>query len=307
METVNFENNVIDCKAFVENLQSALKNQVCAIQNDFSVSPTLALIRIEGDPASEIYVNNKVKLCEKLGIKSKVILFPNDVSQDIVEQAISELNADVSVNGILLQLPLPKQLNSSYLTNLIDPLKDVDGLTLINQGHLFSGGDGLFPCTPSGVISLLKHIHGNLDGLNAAVIGRSLIVGQPMAQLLQRENCTVTVLHSHSKSPELITSKADIVVAAVGKPKFVTKEWIKSGATVIDVGINRILLDNKPKIVGDVDFENVKSVAGYITKVPGGVGPITVTFLMENTLKAFRMQKATNALNKTTKLCRREK
>lgn len=300
MKTVNFENNVVDCKAFVEHLQFRLKSQLTVIQKEFSVLPTLALIRIEGDSASEIYVKNKVKLCEKLGIKSKVILFPNDVSQINVEKVILELNNNANVNGILLQLPIPKQLDACYLINLIHPLKDVDGLTLINQGHLFSGNDGLFPCTPSGVVSLLKYIHGDLSGLNTTVIGRSLIVGKPMAQLLLRENCTVTVLHSHSKSPESITSKADIVVAAVGKPKFVTKDWIKPGATVIDVGINRILIDGNPKIVGDVDFENVKPRAGYITKVPGGIGPITVTFLMKNTLKAFRMQKS-------TKLCGREK
>lgn len=281
----------IDCKQFVDGLCFDLERQSKEFFDKFGVVPCLALLRVDGDAASEIYVNNKVKLCSRLGINSRVLEFPNDVRMEVLERAISDLNADDSVNGILLQLPLPVQLNEGYLMNLINPVKDVDGLTVVNQGNLALGNDGLFPCTPSGITELLKAIHGNLSGKHAVVVGRSLIVGRPMAQLLLRENCSVTVLHSRSESPEAIAKTADILVAAVGKPRLIDVNWVKPGATVIDVGINRIQIEGKSKLVGDVDFDSVVSVADYVTKVPGGIGPITVVFLMKNTIKAAYLQK----------------
>ena len=287
MPTVdNAVENVIDCKGFVAGIYVELKEQVSDFHAKFGFYPKLALIRVEGDEASRVYVENKRKLCEQLGIMSEVFEVPNGVAQPEIEAIILRLNRDKSVNGILLQLPLPGHLDSDYLTNLIDPQKDVDGLTLYNQGALAVGKNGLFPCTPAGVVALLKHVHGSISGKHAVVVGRSLIVGKPMSQLLLRENCSVTILHSKSEHASEISATADVLVAAVGKPRFITSDWVKNGATVVDIGINRIEVDGARKLVGDVDFEHVREKAGRITKVPGGVGPITVAFLMKNTLKA---------------------
>ncbi len=286
-----FCSKIINCKEFVEAIKQNISKQTRKFIDEFKETPCIALIRVKGDAASEIYVNNKIKACASVGIQSLLFEFEIDVSQNALENKILELNKDKSVHGILLQLPLPKHLNEFYLTNLIDPLKDVDGLTVKNQGNLLAGNDGLFPCTPSGIVTLLKHIHNDLSGMHAVVVGRSNIVGKPMAQLLLRENCSISVVHSKTRNICEITKSADILVAAVGKPKFIGSDWVKTGSTIIDVGINRIDIDGKTKIVGDVDLDAVVNKVAYITPVPGGVGPITVSFLLKNTLKAVYMQK----------------
>lgn len=248
------------------------------------INPKLALINASDDPASEIYVSKKQKLAEKVGIESTVFKFPISSSALEISSLIEKLNKDSSCHGILLQSPLAKHLSFRDLVNKIDPNKDVDGLTTMNQGHLFAGEAGVVPCTPLGVLHLIHSIHKNLAGLNAVVLGRSSIVGRPLSQLLLNANCTVTLLHSYSKNLAETTKTADIVISAIGRPRFVSIDFIKPGATVIDVGINRIVENGKTKIVGDVDFERVKDIAGAISPVPNGVGPMTVAYLMHNTV-----------------------
>ena len=283
--------NIINGKEISENICESLAVKANEFYVAHNVFPCVALINIGNDSASKIYVSNKVKLAEKVGIKSVLHELPENVTFETVQQVIRDLNSDVTVHGILLQLPIPAHLDANVLTNMIDENKDVDGLTLKNIGRLSSNQDALFPCTPTGIVHVLKmYLGNNLSGLHAVVIGRSNIVGKPVAQMLLNENCTVTILHSKSQNPKEVCRTADIVIAAIGKPKFITSEWIKPGATVIDVGINRVFIDGKSKIVGDVDFENVCNVAKNITKVPGGIGPLTVTFLMYNTLKAANLQ-----------------
>lgn len=283
--------NVINGKDISEKICTDLAVEVKQFYDKHGIIPCVALINIGNDPASKIYVSNKVKLAEKVGIKSVLHELPENVALEDVSKLIVNLNNDAGIHGILLQLPIPAHLDAYLLTNMIDECKDVDGLTLKNIGRLSSNLDALYPCTPTGIIHVLKmYLGDNLSGLHAVVIGRSNIVGKPVAQMLLNENCTVTILHSKSNNPEKICKTADIVVAAVGKPKFITADWIKADATVIDVGINRVFINGKNKIVGDVDFDNVCSIAKNITKVPGGVGPLTVTFLMCNTLKAANMQ-----------------
>lgn len=286
-----FCSKIINCKEFVESIKQTVRKETEAFVKEFNETPCISLIRVKGDAASEIYVKNKINACAEVGIKSLPFEFENDVSQETLENKIFELNKDRSVHGILLQLPLPKHLDESYLVNLIHPSKDVDGLTIHNQGNLLSGNDGLFPCTPSGIITLLTSIHNDLTGMHAVVVGRSNIVGKPMAQLLLRENCSVSIVHSKTKNICEITRLADILVAAVGKPKIIGADWVKVGSTIVDVGINRICVDGRAKIVGDVDFDAVIDKVRYITPVPGGVGPITVLFLLKNTLKAAYIQK----------------
>jgi methylenetetrahydrofolate dehydrogenase (NADP+)/methenyltetrahydrofolate cyclohydrolase len=245
--------------------------------------PALAVILVGDNPASHVYVSNKIKACAKTGISSIEHRLSSTATEREIGDLIMSLNADKAVNGILLQLPLPDGLNSDYLVQLIAPEKDVDGLTIPNIGKLVAGIDGLVPCTPQGSLLLLKSVLPDLSGLHAVVIGRSLLFGKPMAQLLLSENCTVTMAHSKTCNLPEICRQADIVVAAVGRPKMVKGDWIKQGATVIDVGINRM---ESGKICGDVDFDEVVKVAGAITPVPGGVGPMTIACLMANTLKA---------------------
>lgn len=250
------------------------------------ITPRIALINASNDPASEIYVSKKEKLAESVGIKSDVYKFAQGTKESEVADLIEKLNADKSVHAILLQSPLIEGLRFRELVNLIAPEKDVDGLTSINQGRLFSGEPGVIPCTPLGVLHLIRTVHEKIAGLHAVVIGRSSIVGRPMTLLLLNANCTVTALHSYSRDLPEICRTADIVVSATGQPKFVEKNFIKPGATVIDVGVTRITeADGTKKIVGDVDFDEVSEVAGAITPVPNGVGPMTVAYLMYNTLK----------------------
>lgn len=250
------------------------------------IIPRIALINASNDLASEIYVSKKEKLAESVGIKSDVYKFSQGTKESEVADLIEKLNADKSVHAILLQSPLIEGLRFRELVNLIAPEKDVDGLTTINQGRLFSGEPGVIPCTPLGVLHLIRTVHEKIAGLHAVVIGRSSIVGRPMTLLLLNANCTVTALHSYSHDLPEICRTADIVVSATGQPKFVEKNFIKPGATVIDVGVTRITeADGTKKIVGDVDFDEVSEVAGAITPVPNGVGPMTVAYLMYNTLK----------------------
>lgn len=247
----------------------------------------LAVILVGEDPASQVYVRNKIKACAEVGIKSYLYQLPADCEFCRVADTIRELNENPDVNGMILQLPLPKHLDENQLIDIIDPSKDVDGCHYVQKGRLWTGRESLVACTPYGVMTLLKHYGIPLQGKNAVVIGRSNLVGKPLAQLLLNENCTVTVCHSRTQNLKEITSRADIVCVAIGKAKFLKADMVKDGAVVIDVGMDR---DENGKLCGDVDFESVAPKCSYITPVPGGVGPMTVTMLIANTLKAFKQQ-----------------
>ncbi len=276
------EASIIDGKAVALKLRESIKRHVDVLISDHKILPGLAVVLVGADPASQIYVRNKHKAAQKAGIRSIVHELPGNPSQDEVLKLVQKLNADKNIHGILVQLPLPKQIDEATVVRNIDPLKDVDGLHVENAGRLASGLPGLFPCTPLGCIALLKTVHHNLTGLHAVVIGRSNLVGKPVAQLLLRENCTVTVCHSRTPNIAHVVRQGDIVIAAVGKADLVKEDWIKPGAVVIDVGINR----SGDTIVGDVDFAGVSQVAGHITPVPGGVGPMTIACLLGNTVAA---------------------
>ena len=276
---------VIDGKQLAEELRNNLKEKISKI--DSKKKPGLTVILIGEDPASQIYVKNKEKFANEIGINSKVLRFNTDITEEKLKDEIKKLNLDENVHGILVQLPLPKHINQRDIIETIDPKKDVDGFHPINVGNLSSGNDAMIPCTPLGCFYLIKKVIKNLNGMNAVVIGRSNINGKPMTQLLLRENCTVTIVHSKTKNIEAICKNADLVVAAVGIANMVKAEWLKKGAVVIDVGINRMEIDGKKKLVGDVDFENVKDKVKAITPVPGGVGPMTIACLLENTLQAY--------------------
>ena len=272
--------NIIDGKAIAANLKDTLKTQV----NVSGTTPGLAVILVGDDPASHVYVRNKIKACETVGIKSFESRLPEQATQAQVASEIEAFNNNPEVHGILMQLPVPDHLDSDALVQMIAPEKDVDGLSFINQGKLVAGdASGLVPCTPQGSLMLIKSVEENLSGKNAVVIGRSLLFGKPMAQLLLAENCTVTSAHSRTKDLEAICREADILVAAVGREKMVKESWIKPGAIVIDVGINRM---ENGKLCGDVDYDGALNVAGAITPVPGGVGPMTIACLLVNTVRA---------------------
>jgi methylenetetrahydrofolate dehydrogenase (NADP+)/methenyltetrahydrofolate cyclohydrolase len=270
---------IIDGKAIAANLRSDIAREI----SELKFKPGLAVILVGDDPASHVYVGNKIKACKAVGMESFEYRLPADAKQSEIHKLIVKLNKNKKIHGILLQLPLPKHLNEDELTQAIAPEKDVDGLTVINVGKLVAGLDGLVPCTPQGSLLLIKSVLDDLTGLNAVVIGRSLLFGKPMGQLLLAENCTVTQAHSKTKNLEEICRSADILVAAVGRPKMVKGSWIKPGAIVIDVGINRL---EDGKLCGDVDFAEGVQVAKAITPVPGGVGPMTIACLLKNTLKA---------------------
>lgn len=272
---------ILDGKTMSEDLRREIAGRVSAMR-ERGVTPGLAVILVGNDPASEIYVRNKGKGCEETGMYSRTIRMPEETTQEELENAIRELNEDPRIHGILVQLPLPAQLDEERALATIRPEKDVDGFHLINAGHMLTGTDGVVACTPRGALHMIKSTGIDLNGKEAVVIGRSNIVGKPMAMLLLRENCTVTLCHSRTKNLAEHARRADILVAAVGKAGFVTADMVKPGAVVIDVGINRV----DGKVRGDVDFENVKEVAGWITPVPGGVGKMTITMLLENTAEA---------------------
>lgn len=251
------------------------------------IEPSLAVILVGNDPASKVYVNNKKKACEFCSIRSLEYILDENTTQEELTQLIEKLNEDKSVNGILCQLPLPGHLDEQKVINAIAPEKDVDAFHPENVGHIMIGDYSFLPCTPAGIMEMFRYKGIELDGKNCVIIGRSNIVGKPMAMLMLKENSTVTVCHSHTKNLKEITSKADIIIAAVGKPKFVTADMIKDGAVVIDVGINRT---EDGKLCGDVDFDGCESKASYITPVPGGVGPMTIATLMKNTVTAAKLQ-----------------
>jgi methylenetetrahydrofolate dehydrogenase (NADP+) / methenyltetrahydrofolate cyclohydrolase len=278
---------IIDGKKIAENLRETLKKQIEQIPSN-QPKPGLTVILIGEDPASQIYVRNKEKFANEIGINSKVLRFDSSITEEALTKEIHKLNQDRAVHGILVQLPLPKHINSKNIINQIEPSKDVDGFHPINVGNLSSGNDALVPCTPYGCYLLLKEVISDFNGLNAVVIGRSNINGKPMTQLLLKENCTVTIAHSKTKNLKNICQGADILVASVGIAKLVKQDWVKSDCVVIDVGINRIEENGSKKLVGDVDFENVKDKVKAITPVPGGVGPMTISCLLQNTLKAYQ-------------------
>ena len=278
---------IIDGKAFAATLRGKVATQVAILKADHGIKPGLAVVLVGEDPASQVYVRSKGKQTAEVGMNSFEHKFGVDISEADLLALIAKLNADPAVHGILVQLPLPKYLNEDLVINSIDPAKDVDGFHISNVGLLGTGQKSMVPCTPLGCLMMLREHHGSLSGLDAVVIGRSNIVGKPMAQLLLGDSCSVTIAHSRTKDLPAVVRRADIVVAAVGRPEMVPGDWIKPGATVIDVGINRI---EKPeggtRLVGDVDYASTAAVAGAITPVPGGVGPMTIACLLANTLTA---------------------
>ncbi len=274
---------VIDGKAVAKKLRDSIKRHVEVLVGDHKIMPGLAVVLVGDDPASAVYVANKEKAAKEAGIRGFVHRMPQNTSQDELLKLVHALNADGKVHGVLIQMPLPKQIDSATVLKALDPAKDVDGLHIENMGRLMNDMPGLVPCTPMGCIILLKTITQNLSGLHAVVVGRSQLVGKPVAQLLLRENCTVTVCHSRTPNIAHIAREADILIVATGKPHLAKADWIKPGAIVLDVGINRM---DDGKLAGDVDFDAVSKVAGYITPVPGGVGPMTIACLLGNTVAA---------------------
>ena len=277
---------IIDGKAVSLFVKDEVKKEVSAL-GEKGVSVGLAVIIVGNDPASRTYVNNKKKACEATGIISEEYALPEDTTMDELLALIKELNAKKSINGILCQLPLPKHLDEKVVIENIDPIKDVDAFHAVNTGHIMIGDYSFLPCTPAGIMEMLKYYNIEIEGKECVVIGRSNIVGKPMAMLLLQKNGTVTICHSRTKNLKEVTSRADILVAAVGIPYFVTADMVKDGAVVIDVGMDR---NKEGKLCGDVDFAEVEKKASYITPVPGGVGPMTIATLMKNTVTAAKIQ-----------------
>ena len=279
---------LIDGKAISQAIRDEVRDEIAA----GGIKASLAVVLVGNDPASTVYVNNKKKACEYCGIRSVSYELPEDTTEEKLLSLIDELNNDPEINGILVQLPVPKGINEDHVIEAISPMKDVDGFSKASVGALSIGDKGFVSCTPAGIIELLKRSDIDIDGKRCVVVGRSNIVGKPAAMLLLRENGTVTVTHSHTKDLAATTREADILVVAIGKPEFITAEYVKPGAAVIDVGIHRLdpEKNNGKKLCGDVKFDEVEPVAGYITPVPGGVGPMTIAMLMKNTVAAYKMQ-----------------
>ena len=276
---------ILDGKALSTKVKDRVKQEI----NNLSISdntPTLAVVLVGDDPASAIYVRNKKRACEYVGIKSVSVTLDKDTTQEKLEQTLNDLNNDKSINGILLQLPLPKGLDERKALNCIAPEKDVDGLSSVNLGKLITKEVGITPCTPTGVMEFFKEYNIDLTGKNVVIINRSILVGKPLALMMLNANATVTICHSKTQNISEYTKKADVIVTAVGKAKFLTEDMVKDGAVVIDVSIVR----TEAGLCGDADYENIKDKASYITPVPGGVGPMTIAMLMENTLKAYKLQ-----------------
>lgn len=279
---------IIDGKLVAKLTREQIKKEVEQLKSlKYPDAIGLAVILVGDDPASQVYVRNKIKACDEVGIKSFLCKLPAESTFDEVAGTISYLNENPDVSGMILQLPLPKHLDENSLLDLIDPNKDVDGCHYVQKGRLWTGRDSLVACTPSGVMKLLEYYDIPLEGKNAVVIGRSNLVGKPLAQLLLDKNCTVTICHSKTRNLGEIVSKADIVCVAIGKAKFLTADMVKEGAVVVDVGMDR---DENGKLCGDVDFDAVAPKCSFITPVPGGVGPMTVTMLLANTVKAYKTQ-----------------
>ena len=278
---------IIDGKLVAKHIRSTVRDKVSNIEEKYHKTPTLAVVLVGNNPASEIYVNNKIKSCAKVNIKSIVERMDESSTQEQVENKVKEFANNKEVNGILVQLPLPKGLDQERIISLIPKTKDVDGLTKENAANLLMNQKGIVPCTPKGVVDLLKYYNIEIQGKRVAIIGRSMLVGKPLFNLLTNLNATVTLCHSKTKNIEEITKQSDIVVCALGNPLFLKENMVKQGAVVIDVGINRL---EDGSIVGDTDFENLQSKASYITPVPGGCGPMTVAELLDNTIDCFLQQ-----------------
>ena len=287
---------IIDGKAIAAKVRADVAAEVARMKAQHGFAPGLAVVLVGEDPASKVYVRNKAEQTVEVGMQSFEHKLPEETTEAALLDLVQRLNRDPAVHGILVQMPLPKHIDSVKVLDSIDPAKDVDGFHPVNVGKLSIGERALAPCTPVGSIILAKSVKHDLSGLDAVVVGRSNIVGKPMAQLLLRENCTVTIAHSRTKNLPEVVRRADLVVAAIGKPEFVKGDWIKPGAIVIDVGINRIVKpDGKGKLVGDVAFAEAAQVASAITPVPGGVGPMTIACLLKNTVEAAQMQKGLSA------------
>lgn len=277
---------ILDGKELSKKIKTQLKLEVETLKNKTGKTPKLAVVLVGDDPASAIYVKNKKNACKFVGITSEVKVLDKSTTQTELESVLSTLNSDKTVNGILLQLPLPNELNERQALNCINPQKDVDGLTTVNMGKLLTNEQGLTPCTPTGIMELFNEYNINLDGKHVVIINRSLLVGKPLEQMLLHKNATVTICHSHTKNIESLTKNADIIVTAVGKKNFLTKSMVKKNATIIDVAIVR----DENGICGDADFKMLVKKAEFITPVPGGVGPLTIAMLLKNTIKAFKNQ-----------------
>ena len=278
---------IIDGKAISAAIKEELKEKV-AEYNKQGVEITLAVVKVGNDPASAVYVRNKEKACEYVGITSRTLALPEETTEEELLKVVKELNEDKAVNGILVQLPLPKHIDESKVLLAIDSNKDVDGFHPVNVGKMVIGEETFLPCTPAGIIEMLKRTDIEISGKECVVIGRSNIVGKPMSMLMLKENATVTIAHSRTKDLKEVTKRADILIAAIGKAKFVTADYVKEGAVIIDVGMDR---DENGKLCGDVDFDSVSQVASAITPVPGGVGPMTVTMLLVNCLRSVELNK----------------
>ena len=278
---------IIDGKQISLDIKNELKEKVAKYKEQ-GIEITLAVVKVGNDPASAVYVRNKEKACEYVGINSKTLALPEETTEEELLNVVKEFNEDKNVNGILVQLPLPKHIDESKVLLTIDSTKDVDGFHPVNVGKMVIGEDTFLPCTPAGIIEMIKRTDIDIEGKECVVIGRSNIVGKPMAMLMLKENATVTIAHSRTKDLKEVTKRADIIVAAIGKAKFVTADYVKEGAVVIDVGMDR---DENGKLCGDVDFESVSKVASAITPVPGGVGPMTVTMLLVNCLRSVELNK----------------
>jgi methylenetetrahydrofolate dehydrogenase (NADP+)/methenyltetrahydrofolate cyclohydrolase len=277
---------IIDGKVFAEGLRGCIAKAVAELKSKHGFVPGLAVVLVGEDPASKVYVSNKARQTVEAGMKSWEHRLPAETAEAEVLGLVDKLNNDPACHGILVQLPLPKHIDSAKVINAVSPAKDVDGFNVVNAGRLATGQESLVPCTPVGSVMLAKHVLGKLEGLETVVIGRSNIVGKPVAQLLLQENCTVTIAHSRTRDLPAVVRRADLVIAAIGKAEMIKGDWIKPGACVIDVGINRVERDGKGKLVGDCDFASCEKVAGFITPVPGGVGPMTIACLLHNTVRA---------------------
>lgn len=267
-------------KELLENLKEEVKN--------LSEKPKLIVVQVGNNEASNIYIKQKTKMCEYIGYNSEHIKLPENITTNEIVQLIKKYNLDEEVNGILVQMPLPNHIDAKIIQNSINPLKDVDGLSDLNNGRLMHKKDALYPCTPSGIIEILKKYNIKIEGKDIVIVGRSDLVGKPLANMLINENATVTICHSKTNNLSAHTKRADILIVATGRPKMITEEMVKEQAVVIDVGITKV----DDKLYGDVDFEQIKNKASYITPVPGGIGPMTVTFLAKNILKAYKLQKS---------------
>lgn len=279
------QSNIIDGKQIAETVIDQVVSDLKTLKNK-GIVPGLAVIIVGDDPGSQVYVSRKREMAVKVGMKSSIFEMPLESTTQEITKKIEELNKDQSIHGILIQLPLPKHVNTTTIINSIAPHKDVDGFTVENVGKLLTKQDGLIPCTPQGCLHLIKTVEPNLKGLHAVVIGRSNIVGKPVADMLLHEDCTVTTIHSKTQNPEKIAITADILIAAAGSRNLVNKNWVKEGAIVIDVGITRTEKNGKTALSGDVNFDEVQKIAKAITPVPGGVGPMTISYLLKNTVKA---------------------